>query len=44
MKPYAVDLRERVLAALDRGMPRAEAVITFQVSPASLGRWVAARR
>ena len=44
MKPYSVDLRERVLAALDRGMPRAEVVTTFQVSLASLKRWRAARR
>lgn len=44
MKPYSVDLRERVLAALERGMPRSEAVITFQVSLASLKRWFAARR
>src|SRR5688500_5277040 len=44
MKPYSVDLRERVLAALDRGMPRAAVVTTFQVSLASLKRWYAARR
>jgi transposase len=44
MKPYSIDLRERALAALDRGMSRAEAVTTFQVSPASLRRWLAARR
>jgi transposase len=44
MKPYGVDLRERVLAALDRGMPRAAVVTTFQVSLASLKRWRAAHR
>jgi transposase len=44
MKAYSVDLRERVLAALDRGMPRAEVVRTFQVSLASIKRWLAARR
>lgn len=44
MKPYAVELRERVLAALDRGMARAAVVTTFQVSLASLTRWRAARR
>jgi transposase len=44
MKPYSVDLRERALAALNRGMPRAQVVTTFQVSPASLRRWLAARR
>lgn len=44
MKPYSVDLRERVLAALDRGLSRSEAVTTFQVSLASLKRWLAARR
>jgi transposase len=44
MKAYSVDLRERVLAALGRGMPRSEAVTTCQVSLASLKRWLAARR
>ena len=31
MKAYSVDLRERVLAAIDRGMPRSEVVATFNV-------------
>jgi len=44
MKAYSIDLRERVLAALDRGMPRSEVVSIFQVSLASLKRWLAARR
>ena len=44
MKAYSIDLRERVLAALDRGMPRSQVVSTFQVSLASLKRWHAARR
>ena len=44
MKAYSVDLRERVLAAFDRGMPRSEVVTTFQVSLASIKRWLAARR
>ncbi|NJM07502.1 transposase [Candidatus Gracilibacteria bacterium] len=44
MKAYSIDLRDRVLAALDRGMPRTEVVTTFQVSLASLKRWLAARR
>ncbi len=44
MSAYSLDLRERVLAALDRGMSRAQVVTTFQVSLASLKRWHAARR
>lgn len=44
MKAYAHDLRERVLSALDCGMPRSEVVSTFQVNLASLKRWHAARR
>ena len=44
MKPYSLDLRTRVLAALDRGLSRAELITTFQVSLASLKRWIAARR
>ena len=44
MKPYSVDLRERVLAALDRGMPRSEVVTTFHISLASLKRWLTIRQ
>ncbi|NJO83948.1 MAG: transposase [Blastochloris sp.] len=44
MKAYSLDLRERVLSALDRGMPRADVVTTFNVSLASLKRWLVARR
>lgn len=44
MKPYSVDLRERVLAALDRGLSRSELITTLQVSLASLKRWIAAQR
>lgn len=44
MSAYSVDLRERVLAALDRGMPRSEVVSTFQISLSSLKRWYGARR
>ncbi len=32
--PYSQDLRDRVLAAYDRGMPTGEITETFQVSPA----------
>ena len=44
MNAYSIDVRERVLAALDRDTPRVEVVTTFQVSLASLKRWLAARR
>ena len=44
MKAYSVDLRERVLAALDRGMSRAGVVEAFQVSEGSIKRWLRARR
>jgi transposase len=43
MKPYSVDLRERVLAALDRAMARTKAVTTFQVSRSTIKRWLAQR-
>jgi len=33
MKPYSVDLRERVVAACDEGMGTAEAAEAFAVSP-----------
>jgi transposase len=45
MKTYSQDLRERMLGAVDRGMPRREdAVRTFGVSLATLKRWLKRRR
>ncbi len=44
MRAYSIDLRERVLAALDRGMSRAEAVTTFAVSLSTIKRWRQLRR
>ncbi len=44
MKAYSVDLRQRVLAAVDRGMPRSQVVATFGVSLATLKRWLILRR
>lgn len=41
---YSTDLRQRVLAAVDRGMPRTEVVATFQVSAGSIKRWLTQRR
>src|SRR5262245_50222603 len=32
MKPYSQDLRERIMRAVDRGMPKAEAARTFEVA------------
>ncbi len=44
MKAYSKDLRLKVLAAVDRGMPRAAVVEAFSVSPASVKRWLKKRR
>ena len=44
MNAYSEDLRLKALAALDRGMPRKEAVGTFDVSLATLKRWLKRRR
>lgn len=44
MKAYSKDLRIRVLDAIDRGMPRAEAVQVFGVSLATIRRWRQRRR
>lgn len=38
MKPYSKDLRLKVLAAVDRGMPRAEAAKVFGVSVPTIKR------
>jgi transposase len=43
MKAYSEDLRQRVLAAVDSGMSRADAVSTFRVSLSSIKRWCAHR-
>ena len=44
MRTYSLDLRERALAAVDRGMPRREAVGVFGVSLATLKRWLKRRQ
>lgn len=44
MKPYSKDLRLRVLAACDRGMPRKEVSETFGVSGPTIRRYLRLRR
>ena len=44
MKPYSKDLRLRVLAAVDRGVPREEVTKTFSVSVPTIKRWLKRRR
>ena len=44
MKPYSKDLRLRVLAAADRGVPREEVAKTFSVSVPTIKRWLKRRR
>jgi transposase len=44
MKAYSLDLRTRVLAAIDGGMSRADVVRTFQVSLGSIKRWLRLRQ
>jgi transposase len=44
MKPYSKDLRIRVLAAVDRGLPREEVAQTFSVSVPTIKRWLTRRR
>ena len=44
MKAYSQDLRERVLRAVDQGVPRAEIVQLFGVSLATMKRYVRQRR
>jgi transposase len=39
MKPYSVDLRERLLGALDAGLSQAEAARLFGVGTATIARW-----
>jgi transposase len=44
MKPYSKDLRLRVLAAVDRRVPREEVAKTFSVSVPTIKRWLKRRR
>jgi transposase len=44
MKPYSKDVRLRVLAAVDRGVPREEVAKTFSVSVPTIKRWLKRRR
>jgi transposase len=44
MQAYSEDLRLRVLAAVDGGMPRGEAARLFSVGPAAIKRWLRLRR
>ena len=44
MKAYSEDLRRRVVAAVDGGMPRAEVARLFQVAVPTIKRWLRRRR
>lgn len=44
MKAYSQDLRERVLRAVESGMPRAQIVKTLAVSEATIKRYLKQRR
>ena len=44
MRAYSMDLRERVVAAVDGGMTQAQAAATFGVSINTVGRYLARRR
>src|SRR3954452_10132406 len=44
MRAYSMDLRERVVAAVDRGMTQEQAAVTFGVSVNTVARYVTRRR
>jgi transposase len=44
MRADAIDLRERIVAAVEEGTPREEVAHTFRVSLSTLNRWLARRR
>jgi transposase len=39
MRQYSTDLRERLLGAIDAGLPVAEAARLFRVCPSTIRRW-----
>lgn len=44
MRGYSLDLRERVVAAVDAGMPRTEAARLFKVAKVTIDRYLKQRR
>src|SRR5919107_5133080 len=44
MRAYSMDLRERVVAAVDRGMTQEQAAVTFGVSVNPVARYLTRRR
>jgi transposase len=44
VKQYSVDLRERLLRAIDAGLPQAEAARLFGVGTTTIKRWARQRR
>ncbi len=44
MRAYSMDLRERVVAAVDGGMSQEQAAVTFGMSVNTVGRYLARRR
>ena len=44
MRAYSMDLRERVVAAVDRGMTQEQAAVIFGVSVNTVARYLARRR
>src|SRR5947209_4783901 len=44
MRAYSQDLRQRILHAVDQGKPRAEIIKTFEVSRATIKRYLKLRR
>jgi len=44
MRAYSHDLRQRILHAVDQGKPRAEIIKTFEVSSATIKRYLKLRR
>jgi transposase len=43
-KAYSQDLREKALAAIDRGVPKSEVITMFNISRDSLERWAKRRQ
>lgn len=44
MKAYSIDMRERVVQAVDKGYPRTEIIKLFGISRATIKRYVKQRR
>ena len=43
MKAYSIDLRQKVVSAVDRGEPQSSVAKRYEISAKTVGRWIGRR-